>query len=117
MTEWSTKAFSSNSTPVTVDEALLDEKVVILMQGKNVYNDQIYTYVQLTLRALTQLKDAVNRGENFMPSDFGTVLAAGTGLPSAQLRAEMAITYNMIDVPKPIPLKPVLPSSPVWDED
>lgn len=116
MNEWKTQSYSSNSTPVEITEQLLEEKVVILMQGKNVYNDPIYAYVQLSLRNLYDMKQAVHRGENFMPSDFGTVLAAGTGEPSAELRSEMAVTYNMYDVPKPVAPKVELPKAPTWDD-
>ena len=40
---WKTSAFSKNSTPVELDDALLNEKVVILLQGKNIYGDAIFT--------------------------------------------------------------------------
>ena len=116
MNEWKPQSYSSNSTPVEITEQLLEEKVVILMQGKNVYNDPIYAYVQLTLRNLYEMKQAVHRGENFMPSDFGTVLAAGTGEPTQELRSEMAVTYNMYDVPKPVASKVELPKAPSWDD-
>ncbi len=99
--KWATKAYSTNSTPVSLDEEKLDEKVVILLQGKNVYDDPIYSYLQLTLRSLQKLHRRVRGGEEFMPSDFGTVLAAGKGEPSPELKSEMAVTYKLIDVPKP----------------
>ena len=100
-TTWKTGAFSKNSTPVAIDDALLDEKVVILLQGKNVFGDQIYTYIRLSLRSLQQLRDKMKKNENFMPAEYGEILAAGRGEPSAELRSEMAVTYNMIDVPRP----------------
>lgn len=100
-TTWKTGAFSKNSTAVAIDDALLDEKVVILLQGKNVFGDQIYTYLRLSLRALQQLRDKMHKKDNFMPAEYGEVLAAGKGEPSTELRSEMAITHNMIDVPRP----------------
>ena len=54
---WKTSAFSKNSTPVELEEQLLNEKVVILLQGKNIYGDAIFTYLQLTLKSLQQLRD------------------------------------------------------------
>lgn len=78
---------------------MLNENVVILMQGKNVFGDKIFSYLELTLNALQELKAKMRTNDNFMPSDFGTVLAAGKGDPSDELRSEMAVTYNMIDVP------------------
>jgi hypothetical protein len=90
-TTWKTSAFSKNSTPVELDEQLLNEKVVILLQGKNVYGDQIFTYLQLTLRSLQLLRAKMVKTEDFMPAEYGTVLAAGKGEPSAELRSEMAV--------------------------
>lgn len=119
-TTWKTSAFSKNSTPVELDEALLNEKVVILLQGKNVYNDAIYTYLQLSLRSLQQLRDRMRGGGDFMPAEFGTVLAAGKGEPSAEMRSEMALTHNMIDVPRPktaaAPAAYAVPQPKLWDD-
>ena len=119
-TTWKTSAFSKNSTPVELDEALLNEKVVILLQGKNVYNDQIFTYLQLTLRSLQQLRDKMRAAEDFMPAEYGTVLAAGKGEPSAEMRSEMAVTHNMVDVPRPKPAAAApayaVPQPKLWDD-
>lgn len=98
-TKWTTQAQSGNSTPVELTEEMLNENVVILLQGKNVFGDKIFSYLELTLNALQELKAKMRTNDNFMPSDFGTVLAAGKGDPSDELRSEMAVTYNMIDVP------------------
>lgn len=118
MSDWSPQAYSDNSTPVQLDEALLDEEVVIFMTGRNVYGDQTYAYLKLSLRNMHKLKLAMDAGQQFMPSDFGTVLAAGKGQPSDEVKAEMALTYNLIDIPKPAIARPkpstVQPS--VWDE-
>ncbi len=97
--KWVTKSFSSNSTAVEVDPELLDEKVVILLMGENNFGDQIFSYLQLTLRNLQQLRQYLISGDKFLPSDFGTVLAAGRGEPSQELRSEMAVTYKMVDRP------------------
>ncbi len=75
--------------------------MVILLQGKNVYGDPIFTYLQLTLRSLQGLRDKMRAGADFMPAEYGEVLAAGKGEPSAELRSEMAVTHNMVDVPRP----------------
>ncbi len=94
---------ASNEVPLPkdMDAATLEEKVVILLQGKNVYGDQIFTYLQLTLRDLMRLRSRMRSQCEFMPADFGSVLAAGKGEPSAELRARMTKEYNMIDVPRP----------------
>ena len=103
--DWVASAFSKNSTVLEIDEELLEEEVVILLSGRNRFGDQIYSYLKLTLRNLQELKKALKEKQEFMPADFGTVLAAGRGEPSPELRSEMAITYNMIDKPKPVEVK------------
>ena len=96
---WVTRALSNNSTPVEMTEDVLDEKGVILLQGTNIHGDPIYSYLQLTIRSLQQLRDRMRSGEKFLPADFGEVLAAGRGEPDNELRSEMAVTYNLVDAP------------------
>lgn len=120
MTDWVSKAFSAKAATVQIDEELLDEEVVIYMTGRNIYNDPTYAYIKLSLRNLQKLKAAMDAGEKFMPSDFGEVLAAGKGEPSPEIRSEMALTYNLVDMPKPAMGRraapnPAAPS--VWDEN
>ena len=119
-TTWKTSAYSKNSTPVELDEALLNEKVVILLEGKNIYGDPIFTYLELSLRSLLQLRDKMRKAEDFMPAEYGTVLAAGRGEPSPEMRSEMAVTHNMVDVPraKSPAAAPAyaVPQPKLWDE-
>ena len=118
-TTWKTGAYSKNSTPVELDDALLNEKVVILLQGKNTYGDPIFTYLQLTLKSLQQLRDKMRKAEDFMPAEYGAVLAAGKGEPSPEMRSEMAVTHNMIDVPRPKAVAPptyATPQPKLWDD-
>ena len=117
---WKAGAYSSNSTAVSMDdEELLREKVVILLQGKNVYGDQIFTYLELSLKSLIQLRSKMQKQEEFLPAEYGEVLAAGKGDPSPELRSEMAITHNMIDVPRPrAPSPAAIATAPpkLWDD-
>ncbi len=118
---WKTGAYSKNSTPVAVDDAAMNEKVVVLLQGKNIYGDPIFTYLQLTLKSLIALRDKMLSRADFMPAEYGTVLAAGKGDPSTELRSEMAVTHNMIDVPKPAapanaPHAYAVPQPKLWDD-
>lgn len=117
MTEWVTRAFSQNSTPVEIDEKLLDEEVVILLQGKNNFGDSIYSYIKLPLRNLSKLRSAMRGSQNFLPSDYGNVISAGKGDPSPELRSEMAVTYGLVDVPKPRMPKISTAQPSVWTED
>ena len=100
---WVTKAFSNNATPVELTDEVLAQEGVIFLTGKNTFGDIVFSYLKLTIKNLQALKEALKKGEHFMPSDFGTVLAAGRGEPSQELRSEMAVTYKLIDVPKPRP--------------
>ena len=61
----------------------------------------------------------MRKGEDFMPGEYGEVVAAGKGEPDQEMRSEMAVTHNMIDVPRP--KAAVLPSFAVpqpklWDD-
>lgn len=116
---WKTSAYSKNSTPLELDEELLSEKVVILLQGKNIYGDGIFTYLQLSLKSLQQLRDKMRKMEDFMPAEYGEVLAAGKGEPGPEMRSEMALTHNMIDVPRPkatAPASYAVPQPKLWDD-
>lgn len=107
--KWTASSFSSNSTPVAIDESLMKDEVVILLQGKNRFGDAIFSYVKLNLEKLIEMKRSMLRGQDFMPSDFGTVLAAGRGEPTPELRSEMMVRYKMIDKPNAAAAQPEKP--------
>ena len=116
MNEWNQKEISSNSTSED-EELLAREDIIMLMQGKNAFNERIYCYLRLSINNLRNMKEAILRKEQFMPSDYGEVLAAGNGYPPPELRAEMAVTYGMMQAPKIEPeKKPVLMQKPIWEE-
>jgi hypothetical protein len=81
---------------LTEDE--LNDLVVVLVVGKNVFGDDIFSYVQLPLGRFKEMALRMVRHENFKSSDYGTVLAAGRGLPSPELKKEMADNYNVFDI-------------------
>lgn len=102
-------------------ELFKDEYAVILLQGKNSFGDMIYSYVEVTLPNIKLLYSALNSGEDFTPSDFGKILEAGKGIPSDELKAEMAARYSMLQPiqpatfqPKPAQVAPITKKS--WDE-
>lgn len=99
--KWTTTALGkSEGADKEISEESLNEQVVILLQGRNVFGDPIYSYLQLTLRNLYELKARMDSGNNFNPSDHGTVIAAGKGEPSEELRSEMAVQYQLVDIPQ-----------------
>ena len=73
----------------------------MLISGTNMFGDKIYSYIKISLKNFNKLSAAMRGTENFRPSDFGQVVAAGRGEPSPELKQEMAVTYGLVDVPKP----------------
>lgn len=84
-------------------ELFKDEYAIILLQGKNAFGKMIFSYVKVTLPNIKKLHAAMNSGEDFSPSDFGIIVAAGEGEPSDVLKTEIADTFNM--------LQPITPST------
>lgn len=78
---------------------LLEQPVVILLQGLNIWGSRVFSYVRMTLFQLQELKDSMDGGASFNPAAFGEVLAAGQGDPSPELRREMAEKHNLVDLP------------------
>lgn len=116
--QWTPQAFAQDATPVQIDESRANDKVVILLEAKSSFGDPIYSYVQLTLKNLQKLRKSLLSREPFMPSDFGDVLAAGRGSPPDDLRQEMAVQYNMIDVPKrKVAAPPAFSAPKLWDDE
>ena len=104
-------------------ELFKDEYAVMLLQGKNSFGDMIFSYVKVTLPNIKLLYAALNSGEDFVPSDFGTIIASGKGRPSDELRKEMADTYSMLQPIAPAVFQPAASSvNPItiqkkaWDE-
>ena len=108
---WSKQGFGRFVSPDLVDDRFLDVEIVLLMQGTNLFGDEIYSYVELTGRNVKEMFAKMQAGENFKPSDFGKVLVAGRGEPPPEVREEMRQTYNMIDVPMPGRVVLVIPSN------
>ena len=98
---WSASGFGKNVSPDLVSDEFLDTEVIILLQGNNLFGDAVYSYLQITGRNLKDMFSKMRAGENFKPADFGDVVRAGKGDPTDEVREEMKIAYNMIDVPMP----------------
>lgn len=86
---------------IAIDNILLREKVVILLSGKNTEAEDIYTFLQLPLWKLQQLRRIMNAKEDFYPGEFGTMLASGKGEVPLELAEKMRAEHNMVDVPTP----------------
>lgn len=109
---WSTRSgFGKYVSPTLVQDRFLDVKIVMLLNGTNLFGDDIYSYVEINGRNLKKMFAKMQAGEDFKPTDFGEVLAAGRGDPPPEVREEMRRTYNMIEVPVPSRVVPVIPSN------
>ncbi|TAE79746.1 MAG: hypothetical protein EAZ74_05855 [Alphaproteobacteria bacterium] len=116
LNEWNQKEISQNALVGDEEDLLSKEDIVMLMQGKNPYGERIYCYLRLSINNLRRMKEAIINKEKFMPSDFGEVLAAGSGQPAPELRAEMAVTYGMMQTPKLEQRSMPLMQKPLWDD-
>jgi hypothetical protein len=115
---WSASGFGKGVSPSLVKDEFLDVEIIILLQGTNMFGDNVYAYLQIVGRNLKEMFGKMQKGDNFKPADFGTVLAAGRGEPTAEVREEMMTTYNLLEVPlqRPVP-KPVFSQPKFFDEE
>lgn len=97
---WSVSGAKQNVSPDMVPDEFLEAEVVLLMQGTNLFGDAVYAYLKVTGKNLKAMFTKMKAGENFKPADFGSILAAGRGVPSEELKNEMRAEYNMLDVPQ-----------------
>ena len=77
--------------------SLEGEFAVVLLYGKNSFGDKIYSYVKLLLSDFVRLKAAMKAGGGFNVSDYGTILAAGRGEPTDEIKMEMASVCPVVD--------------------
>ncbi len=114
--EISTNAASPQHLSAEDEELLRREDIVMLLQGNNAMGERVYSYVKLSLLNLRKMKEAILNNDNFFPSDFGQVVAAGHGNPPPELRAEMGIQYGMVHQAEAAPPKPALMQKPLWED-
>lgn len=118
---WDTKAMGdpSHTEEFQISDELLAQEAVILAEGKNMFGDPIYSYIKFPMRNFRKLRDAMAAGENFKPSDYGEVIAAGRGEPSQELKDEMRVQYGLVDTPRVDPgVEPEGLNKPeLFDED
>ena len=118
---WSNNNINSYEAPSQYvsaedEELLRREDIVMLLQGNNAMGERVYSYIKLSLLNLRKMKDAILNNDEFFPSDFGQVVAAGHGTPPPELRAEMGIQYGMVHQAEAAPQKPALMQKPFWDD-
>ena len=115
-TKWTSTAIDGNTdAPPSLKDP--DRFVVLLLHGKNSFDDKIYSFLKIKLPDLQRLKSAILAGNGFTPSDFGTVIAAGLGNPTDEVRAEISSSFDVLDAQELSRPAPVIPSEKKnWDE-
>ncbi len=96
----------------------LAKNVVLLLYGKNSFGDTIYSYLKISLGGIDKLKAAVLVGQAFTPSDFGTIIAAGRGEPTDEVKAEISSQYYVLSTQTeevPVAAAPITEKKG-WDE-
>ena len=73
-----------------------EEDLVVLVQGKNVFQDPIYCYIRIPTERLEEFRGKVSANEKFDIREYGDVIAAGRGQPSSEVQDEMARDYGML---------------------
>ena len=92
---WVTKALGK-SPPVDNFGGVENSTATLLIQGRNTFGDEIYTYLKVSLNQIDEVKLQLTSGENFVPSHYGTVLAAGRGKPSDDIKREVGQPEFMV---------------------
>lgn len=105
---WATQSMGKtlhSSDDQKIGTELMDDEAVIMVTGNNMFGDKVFSYVKFTLKNFLRMREAMESGQNFKPSDFGEVVAAGRGEPSQELKDEMRIKYGLVDIPKADPAR------------
>jgi hypothetical protein len=106
-----------NQRPYDITKVDMDFSVVILLYGKNSFGDKIYSYLKITLGGIEKLKAALLVGMPFNPTDFGSIIAAGRGEPSDEVKAEISSTYYVLTAkPAPEMERAEVKEKKGWDE-
>jgi len=66
-----------------------NEDLLVLIQGRNAFNDRIYCYLKIISSQLEDLKEKIQNTANFDLREYGTVVAAGRGEPTVDIQAEV----------------------------
>lgn len=92
-------------TKLSTTEKIIAEKTVciLLVRGESQDGAPIYAYVAVRADKLEEFMEAQKKG-TFYPEDYGLIVEAGEGEPSAEVRAKMEKEYGfnhagMIDIP------------------
>ncbi len=108
----------------TEKRILGNEDVVLLLAGKNNYGDKIFNYLKIKLSKVDAFLDLTRSGKKYVVKDYGEVIAAGLGEPSAEVKKRVESEYKILDPLQSSPAAPgeakappssALPPPPVLD--
>ncbi len=77
--------------------------IVVLIRGADMDDQPIFAYVRLTADRLPAFYEAQQAG-HFDPEAFGTIIEAGYGEPSRELKTRMETEYGFDHDAPPLPL-------------
>jgi hypothetical protein len=101
----------------SIDE-LLEEDVIILIYGENIFGDRVFSYVKLPYILAEQVRIKIEANEKFDVREYGEVVAAGKGEPTARMEEEIAEQFGMVTMKKfEEPSLPEDTSIKFWSED
>jgi hypothetical protein len=72
------------------------EMAMLLILGRNTFGDEIYTYMKLPMQRIDEVKTRISSGQAFVPAHYGSVVAAGRGVPSPDIREEVGTPDFML---------------------
>lgn len=101
---WVSKALGKTQAVDNLGSSTHDLLTMLLVLGRNTFGDEIYTYIRLPMQRIDEVKDKLAEGGNFMPSQYGSVVAAGRGKPTPEITEEVGIPEFMLYFkPKSLP--------------
>jgi hypothetical protein len=80
---------------------LQEEEIVLQLIGKNVVGERIFSYVEIRLSLLQELKSVMQSGSGVNPRSFGRLMVEAIGKPSTQVIEEIERDFPMTRVYPP----------------
>jgi TPR repeat protein len=84
------------------DNLFKNEYSIITLTGKNPRGEAVYCCVKVAYANLAAMGDRVRSGRNFNPELYGKIVAAGKGMPTPEVKAELCKLYPVFAEYEPI---------------
>lgn len=119
-TKWNTQIIGQSGGSTDFGDLFKDDYAIVFLQGKNTFGDLVYCYVKVMLPDIKKMHAILEADAGFNPNDFGTVVTAGKGSPTEEVKLELAMQFPMLDKPKPMNIAgqptSTLTEKKAWDE-